>query len=726
MFIQFKQRSFKQFNYIIIGVVATISIAVSFIVLFFILNNLYPIDLENNKDVSTTVYTVDGEVLRQFANKKGIYRIETSLENVSPFYIKALLEYEDKYFYSHPGVNVFSLARALGQQIIHGRIISGGSTLTMQVARLLYPNKRSYYGKLQQIFRAIQLEYYYSKNDILKMYLTYAPMGGNIEGVEAASRRYLGKSAKYLTETEGALLAVLPQRPTIYRPDLNPEMAFNARKKVLLRLHHANLITDQNLAYYMQEPVISKNESFKILAPLLSRNLKQLKPDLTTIHSNISHNIQTDIENLLKLRIQTTNERLSAAVLVMRNSDGNVLGYKGSADFFDNNRFGHVDMVQAVRSPGSTLKPFIYAQAMDRGIIHSKSLLTDVPMRFGDYKPKNFDLRFDGAVQMDVALKLSKNIPVVLVLNELGAGEFYENLSSAGINLHVDKPNLSIALGGASTSLIDLVTLYSAIGRGGEMIFPRLQPSSPTIKSRILSKESSWIIKSILSEIQPPDRAIPAYKRTISWKTGTSYGYRDAWAIGTSDDYTVGVWNGRPDGSPYVGQTGASQAAPIMFDIFDILPKDNNISMRPPKVKAIEICWPSGLNKDYINEENCTSSYNALTINGKTPKTIKKLGGLKHLNQWPHVLQNWLSSKGYKLQTLLNKVTITHPKNGVQLFMGGKKGFKAKANIKNVSWYLNDKLLTSNDIILNQLNVGKQQLTACYKQECDTIEFKLY
>ena len=721
-----KQRTLSKLNYIKRGVVLATLMALFFIVLFFILNLLYPINVEDKKDAATTVYSAEGEVLRQFANKQGIYRIETTTDDVSPFYITALLEYEDKYFYSHPGVNVFSLIRALGQQIINGRIISGGSTLTMQVARLLYPNKRSYVGKLQQIFRALQLELYYSKNEILNLYLTYAPMGGNIEGVESASQRYLGKSAKHLTETEGALLVVLPQRPTTYRPDLHPQSALRARNKVLNRLYSAKLISETNLAYYLQEPVKRQNKSFKMLAPLLARKLKVGKTKESNINSNISHMIQTDVENVLTQRMQVSDHRLSAAVLVMRNNDGNVLAYKGSAEFFNNNRFGHVDMVQAVRSPGSTLKPFIYAQAMDRGLIHSKSLLTDVPMRFGDYSPQNFDSTFDGAVEMDVALKLSKNVPVVLVLKELGAANFYKNLTSAGINLRVDVPNLSIALGGASTTLKDLVTLYSAIGRGGQMIFPRLSANSATKETRILSKESSWIIKDILSQIPPPDRAVPAYNRTVSWKTGTSYGYRDAWAIGTSDDYTVGVWIGRPDGAPFVGQTGASQAAPVLFDIFDLLPKDINTSTRPANVKTIEICWPSGLSKAYIKTADCISSYSALTINGKTPKTIKKHGGLKYLNQWPQVLQNWMQSKDYKIMTSKKSIKITQPQDGIQLFMGRKQSFEAKANIENATWFLNDKLLPNNKINLNQLKFGQQKITACFEDECDSVEFELY
>jgi len=707
-------------------VFAFVFLTLLFCLSFIIANLLYPINIEDNKGATTTVYSSEGEVLRQFANNKGIYRIATTIEEVSPFYIQALLEYEDKHFYSHPGVNVFSLFRAVWQQITHGKIISGGSTLTMQVARLLYPNKRSYVGKLQQIFRALQLEYYYSKTQILNLYLTYAPMGGNIEGVVAASQRYLGKSAKHLTETEAALMAVLPQRPTIYRPDRNPLIAYKARNKVLNRLHNAELISDANLGYYLKEPVQAQNQSFRMLAPLLARALKQQNPQKDIIQSNISHNIQTDIENVLKQRMQVTDHRLSAAVLVMRNRDGNVLAYKGSAEFLNNNRFGHVDMVQAIRSPGSTLKPFIYAQAMDNGLIHSKSLLTDVPIQFGDYRPKNFDLRFDGAVEMDVALKLSKNIPVVLVLNKLGADKFYTNLATAGINLHVKQANLSIALGGASSSLKDLVTLYSSIGRGGEMIFPRIEPNSPIKKARILSQESSWIIKEILSEIDPPDRAVPAHNRRISWKTGTSYGFRDAWSIGTSDDYTVGVWIGRPDGAPFVGQTGASQAAPIMFDIFDVLPKDIVTSTRPEQVKTIEICWPSGLNREFINDEDCLSSYSALTISGKTPKTIKEHGGLKYLNKWPQVLQNWMQSKDYKIQISQKKLKIIHPKTGTKLFMGAKISFEAKANIEQATWYLNDKLLPGNKVHLNQLTYGKQQVTACYKDDCDSVEFELY
>ncbi|WP_082897168.1 penicillin-binding protein 1C [Thalassotalea crassostreae] len=713
------------------GVRAVLFLTAVLVITFFSLNAIYPINIDQRTDAAVTVYTKEGELLRQFANKQGIYRIETTVEQVSPFYLDALLEYEDKHFYDHPGVNPFSLARAIRQRVTNGRVISGGSTLTMQVARLLYPNKRSYAGKLQQIFRALQFELKYSKDEILGLYLTYAPMGGNIEGVQAASQRYFGKHAKDLTKTEAALLVVLPQRPSVYRPDINPDKAKSARDKVLGRLERANLIDSNNASFYQQEPVSRQRKSSKMLAPLLARHLKQQQPLKNSITTTINHNVQSDLESIISQRMQTQDSRLSAAVLVMDNQTGEVIAYKGSADFLDNNRFGHVDMSRAIRSPGSTLKPFIYGMAMDSGIIHSKSLLTDVPMRFGDYQPKNFDLRFDGAVSVDVALKMSKNVPVVLVLDKLTPENFVINLENAGVHLNVEQPNLSIALGGAGITLTDLVALYSSLSRQGRLIFPKTQAQQkPTEQAftgvQILSKESAWIIKEILSEIDPPDRAAAAYHRQISWKTGTSYGYRDAWAVGTSNDYTVGVWVGRPDGAPFVGQTGAKQAGPILFDVFDLLPKDVLRIDKPEQVISKSICWPSGLSQDYVNNDDCINLKTANTIKGKTPLTIKSNGGLEQLHQWPQVLQNWMKTKEFKLQKQNQRVSILHPKDNSQMFMGSKTEFVAIANNDLANWYLNDRLLPNNIIKTKQLGQGPQTITACFNDSCDSIVVELY
>lgn len=707
----------------LIGLVAVCSVG------FAGLNQVYPLDLAQRTDQSTTVFSREGEVLRQFANSKGVYRIATTHQEVSAFYLQALLEYEDKYFYYHPGVNPLALLRALGQQLYYGRVISGGSTLTMQVARMFYPHKRTYVGKLEQIFRAFQLELTYSKSQILDLYLTHTPMGGNIEGVEAASQRYYAKHADELSPVEAIMLVVVPQRPSLYRPDRHPQRALKARNKVLRRVHGALDIRFSDLERMLVAPLRADRHNSALFAPLLARRLKARANAETEIQTFIDFTIQSDVEQVIRQRSQQWSSPLSAAVLVMDNHNGEVLAYKGSADINDLYRYGHVDMVQAVRSPGSALKPFIYGVALDKGLVHSASLLTDAPRQFGDYRPHNFDRRFAGAIRLDHALQKSKNVPVVQVLNHVGPRQFMEQLNGAGIELKVAEANLAIALGGVGTRLEDLVTLFSSLARSGESIFPRFSVQDSIVSKPLLSSASSWILYEILKDIAPPDRVRAAYQRNVAWKTGTSYGYRDAWAIGTSADYTVGVWIGRPDGAPYVGQTGANQAAPLLFDVFDLLPKDRSFVTKPEQVTQENICWPSGLHSALVNSMDCAVRQSALTINHHTPPTLRQQSGFESLHQWPQPLLNWSKKTGNQLASQASNgaeknIHIIRPKQGMQLFPYPGQLFTLVANLESVVWYLNDQKLPNNQLKLDGLQAGNYRLSAC-DVSCDTVQFSV-
>ncbi|QDP01628.1 penicillin-binding protein 1C [Thalassotalea sp. PS06] len=695
--------------------------------LFHGLNWAFPLNVVE-RPTGVVVRADDGTPLRQFTDEQGFYRYHLGIESVSPFYVKALLAYEDKYFYQHPGVNPISLVRAIGQQLYYGRVVSGGSTLTMQVARLFHPYERSYWGKLEQIFRALQLESQFSKDEILGLYLRHAPMGGNIEGVEAASWRYFGKSAKDLTVNEAALLVVLPQRPSQYRPDRFPVVAQQARNKVLNRLHQQQLIASNELPFYLNEALSGELQPAAKMAPLLSRRLKSQVTNSQSSESTfadiptfISHQLQSDVESVVARHVEVLPDKLSMAVMVMENASGKVKAYKGSAEFFNEQRAGHVDMPMAIRSPGSTLKPFIYALGLEQGVVHSKSLLSDVPQSFSGYKPENFDQRFDGAVAMDMALKLSKNVPVVAVLDKVTPQAFVESVESADIKLYRHNPNLSIALGGVGISMEQLLAMYSALGRGGEMIFPRYQPGDKKRTARLLSPESSWIIANVLAEIPPPDRFNAAFNRKIAWKTGTSYGFRDAWAIGTSFEYTVAVWVGRPDGSPFVGQTGANQAAPLLFDVFDQLGKEQEQWQQPDKVQQQSICWPSGLAASLVTDEHCKSLHNAYTINGLTPVTIKKQQNLQNLHQWPEVLQHWMSLQREQSDNQATPLKIIFPKDNAHLFLANGQTLLPKANLQDVTWYLNDKPVAGSRISKDKLPQGKNMITACLNQKCDSV-----
>ncbi len=377
---------------------------------------------------STVVTADDGSLLRCFPDPAGIWRYPVRIDQVSPLYLEALIGYEDRYFYHHPGVNPFSLVRALAQNLSGNRIVSGGSTLTMQAARLLDPHQRTVWGKLKQAFRALQLEWRYSKADILTWYLNHAPFGGTIEGVEAASRTYLGKSARTLTHAEAALLAVLPQAPSRYRPDRHPAAAQAARDKVLDRLVHTGCWPQAIASDAKKEVVPSLSISAPFHAPLLARRLHQAHPRSPDIQTTLDFELQYRVAQLARQYARRLPEKSSVGILVVSHQTGACRAYAGSAAFLDARRFGHVDMVTAVRSPGSTLKPFLYALAMDAGLIHSASLLSDAPRIHTDYRPGNFSGGFHGPVTVTRALRDSLNLPAVQVLEAFGPAAFTDRL----------------------------------------------------------------------------------------------------------------------------------------------------------------------------------------------------------------------------------------------------------------------------------------------------------
>ncbi|MCK5666019.1 MAG: penicillin-binding protein 1C, partial [Thiotrichaceae bacterium] len=433
-----------------------------------------------------------------------------------------------RWFWQHPGINPLSICRALIQNIKNNRIVSGGSTITMQVSRLISPHTRSITGKIKQIFIAFQLEWHYSKEQILTYYINHAPFGGTIEGVQAASYTYLDKSAQELSHAEAALLTILPQAPSRNRPDRHPNRALLARNKVLHRLATQSVWTEPVVTQALLEPIIAQHNLHPIIAPLLARRLKSQFPEQTVIKTTIDYDMQIGIEALVKQYIEQLPEKTSAAVLVVENKFLKVKTYVGSANFLDQNRFGHVDMIQAIRSPGSTLKPFLYGIAIDRGLIHSESLLTDAPLLFDGYKPQNFSRGFTGPVSVSHALKRSLNIPAIQVLHNLTPEVFVSTLKNAGLILGFNsmaKSNLSVILGGVGSNLETLVGTYTALANGGHAGQIRFSSNSPVKQHYLFSAGSAWIIKKILSNqnIHSPN--------TLSWKTGTSYGHRDFWSI---------------------------------------------------------------------------------------------------------------------------------------------------------------------------------------------------
>ena len=583
----------------------------------------------------------DGKPLRAFPDRTHVWRHPVRLAEVSPRYVEALITYEDRTFWWHPGVNPYALLRAGTQWLVHGRVVSGGSTLTMQAARILEPTPHTVAGKLRQIARALQLELRLSKREILELYLTFAPMGGVLEGVEAASRGYLGKPAARLTAAEAALLAVLPQSPSLLRPDRYPQRAQAARDKVLARLVRrwgAAVVADAR-----QEPVVAQAVREPLLAPLFAERLRRLHPQRSRIDTTLDAGMQAAAEQLLSSRLTVLPPRVSMAALIVDNATLEVRAYVGSADFADEARFSHVDMVQASRSPGSALKPFLYALALDDGLIHSESLLADVPQSFSGYQPGNFQANFSGPVSVSEALQKSLNVPAVEVLDRLGPQRFVSLLRRGGLKLELPRgatPNLSVILGGAAVTLEGLVGAYTAFARGGVSGRPRHLPDAPFEEARMMSEGAAFIIRDVLEAGGPVARQLDpgvGARRGIAWKTGTSFGFRDAWAVGVSDRHTIGVWVGRPDGTPNPGFFGANIAAPLLVDLFSAIDNATPASrIRPAAVVEARICWPLGARAEALPPGLCHQERTAWLLHDAAPPTFpdRLRGGSAHYTDY--------------------------------------------------------------------------------------------
>ncbi|MEH2509081.1 penicillin-binding protein 1C [Nitrobacteraceae bacterium AZCC 1564] len=536
--------------------------------------SLPPLPFAQAHHVSTTVVDRNGKLLRAFAMADGRWRLPAHAKtDVDPGYLKLLLAYEDKRFWSHLGVDPLALMRAAVQLATRGHIVSGGSTITMQLARLMEPRQeRSVGAKLRQAVRALQIERQLSKDQILNLYLTLAPFGGNLEGVRAASFAYFGKEPKRLSLAEAALLVALPQSPETRRLDRHPEAARAARDRVIGRMVSEGQVSVEDAARAKLEPVPRLRKPMPFLAPHATDQSLSTSKDAPLIKLTLDSNIQKSLEALARDRATALGPDVSVGILVVDNESGDVLAHVGSSDYFDVRRAGQVDMTRAVRSPGSTLKPFIYGLAFEDGFVHPESLIEDRPTRYGNYAPENFDMTFQGTVTVRHALQMSLNVPAIALLDRVGASRLTARIRQAGGNLILPKdetPGLAMGLGGVGVTLSDLVRLYAGLARLGssvplrEIIRPEDTREADT--QRLMDPSAAWLVGSVLMGTPPPENGP---RNRIAFKTGTSYGYRDAWSVGFDGHMTIGVWVGRPDGAPVPGLLGRKAAAPILFDAF--------------------------------------------------------------------------------------------------------------------------------------------------------------
>jgi penicillin-binding protein 1C len=592
---------------------------------------LPPLDLAAASDRSTVVLDREGRLLRPFLTEDGRWKLPVTHADVDPRYLAMLKAYEDRRFDSHAGIDPIGMARAAWQALANGRIVSGGSTLSMQVARLLEPREeRSLSAKFRQAVRAIELELRFDKARILDLYLSLAPYGGNLEGVRAASFAWFGKEPKRLSTAEAALLVALPQAPEQRRPDRFAAAAERARERVLARAATAGIVTPAEIAAARDEPIPTARKPFPNLAPHIAEQVVAQAPAEPVHRLTLDARLQANLENLARERVVTLPPQVSTAILVVDNETGAIRASVGGVDYFAAERAGSLDLTRALRSPGSALKPFIYALAFDNGIAHPETMLEDRPARYGIYVPENFDMTFQGMVSARKALQLSLNVPAVELLSAVGPQRFLSRLRDSGVTVAMPKeggaPGLAVGLGGLGITLQDLTRLYVGLARGGQMTelrvktegagsadgipSPRLRwgglgwggesrpshetavepsPARPPLPNppqagrsdqhRLVDPVAAWYVADTLLGAPPPLNAAPG---RIAYKTGTSYGYRDAWAVGFDRKHTIGIWVGRADNGAVPGLVGRTVAAPILFDAFARLGHDPRPFPMPP------------------------------------------------------------------------------------------------------------------------------------------------
>lgn len=566
---------------------------------------VFPVPIE--KEYSTLVLDARGNVMNAYLTHDDKWRLYLEEEEISDDFKKIILYKEDKYFYYHPGFNPFSIIKALFNNIINGKRQSGASTITMQVARLLQPKKRTYAAKLVELFRALQLELHNSKDEILRMYLNLAPYGGNIEGIKSASVFYFNKMPNHLSLAQMVSLSVIPNKPTSLKIGPHNDKIEEAKNKWLNKMMQDKLFSKKKLEIALSEVVHPERQSIQVVAPHLCRRVLNEHGDKFIIKTFINPDIQSKLEDLAAQYVANTSAIgvFNSSVLVVDNKNARVVAYLGSPNFADNDHAGQVDGVMAYRQPGSTLKPFIYGLSFDMGFLTPKRMIADVPVNFKGYRPENFNHEFNGNVTVEKALALSLNIPAVKTLNDIGVDTFLQLLSKAECKKVIQRKDflgLSVALGGCGISLQDLCGLYKSLSNNGyfqNLLFTETDEKHDSVS--LLSEGACFMLTDVLTQPDRPDMpmgwGLDEKLPKIAWKTGTSYGRKDAWSIGYNQSFTIGVWVGNFDGEGAPELTGANVATPLLFRLFNALDynPDEKWYKLPKSLDFRLVCQESGL-----------------------------------------------------------------------------------------------------------------------------------
>jgi penicillin-binding protein 1C len=551
------------------------------VLLVFALDRIFPPPIERAGALSIVAEDRNGRALRAFPVEDGRWRLAADLDRIDPDFIEALLTIEDQRFYDHPGVDALAVVRAIAQAISRGRIVSGASTITMQTARLLEPRPRTLGAKIIESVRALQLEARLTKDEILELYLTLAPYGGNLQGVRAASWAWFGREPDDLTPDQIALLIALPQSPEARRPDLRPDTARRARAAILSRLAEAGWISAARAQDAASEALPDRRNAFPGEAWHAADTIRARGGGAAIVRSTLDLALQHEAERLVRRLADEGGTGVQASAIIVEVETRAVRAAVGSAGL--ERAGGWIDLTTARRSPGSTLKPLVYALAFDDGQAAPDTLIDDLPARFSNYQPENFDRSFRGEVTIADALQHSLNVPAVRVLDRVGAARFAAALDQAGADPAIPgsmagETGLAVALGGLGLSVRDLAVLYAALGDQGRArplawTEAEAEAGAHAEPRHLVSAESAGEIVDVLYGSPSPPGRMPAHLTTgaprVAYKTGTSYGFRDAWAAGLTGGYAIIVWTGRPDAAPRPGVTGRAGALPTLFDLAD-------------------------------------------------------------------------------------------------------------------------------------------------------------
>jgi penicillin-binding protein 1C len=582
--------------------------------LFLLLNWIFP--LHDTIEYSTIVTDNKGEVINAYLTKDQKWRMKTELDEISPLLRKTIIAKEDKYFYSHPGVNPFAVARAVFKNILRMKRTSGASTITMQVARALEPRKRNIFSKMIEMFRAFQLEWSYSKEDILQMYLNLVPYGGNIEGVKSASQLYFKKNPDHLSLAEITALSIIPNKPSSLVMGKNNDRIIEERNRWLRKFAADKVFTEKEIEDALAEPLTATRGTVPHYIPHLAYKLKRWGGTSSgVIHTNIDLNTQLKTEKLVEdyVRAQRLRNIKNAAIVIIDNRTHKIITYVGSSGFKDTVDGGQVNGASAVRQPGSTLKPLLYALCFDEGLLTPKTTLADVAVNYQGYAPENYDEKFNGYVSVEYALEHSLNIPAVKSLRLLGHEKLIQKLIECNfkqIQKDQKKLGLSMILGGCGTTLEELTGLFSSFANNGKYTAPFYTRADTNHQGiTVVSPAANYMINEILSRVNRPDFPLnwTSTERMpkIAWKTGTSYGRRDAWSIGYNKNYTVGVWTGNFSGVGVADLSGSNIATPLLFKIFNTIDYDSDEEWftQPQDCDIRKVCSETGM----IPSEHCTN-----------------------------------------------------------------------------------------------------------------------